>query len=151
VSKESVSIDPKLPEWARAVRLAKHYKALGQTEIYLNRDEDSKPWSFVTEMETGGMIRHGQSVSVWFRAKHQKSGLQFRWTFDLEPREANGSSTLQIDVSACRDVLRRLPAKPAEQLRQHLKVLALATRKDADEYLAAYRKWTNRAMELESI
>ena len=138
-------------EWRQAVKLAKHHRALGHTHIYLKHDQHDKPWHLVTEVEPGGLMRLGQSVSVWFIATHPKSGLRFRWSLDLEPREANGSGNLQIDVAGCRAVLEELPAPMAAKFRAHLERLAGATEKQAQEYLTEHRRWAKRAQELRSI
>ena len=47
--------------WRDSVNLAKHYKALGQTSVYLSEGdgigEEDRPWSFVTEVSPGGTHR----------------------------------------------------------------------------------------------
>jgi len=140
-----------MTKWARAIKLAKHYKAIGQTDIYLERDDEEKPWSFVTTSNPGGSIRMGSQISCEFRAQHEPSGLTFRWYVDLEPRAADGSGELQIDVDALRGILRKLPEKPARQFRKQLEQLAIDCKKQSDEWLNTATRMASRAREISSV
>jgi len=149
-----VSNQPKekvMTKWAQAIKLAKHYKAIGQTDIYLDRDSEEKPWSFVTAANPGGAIRMGSQISCEFRAAHAPSGLSFRWYVDLEPRDADGSGELQIDVDALREILRKLPEKPARQFRKQLAQLAIDCKKQSDEWLNTATRLASRAREISGV
>ena len=42
-------------DFQTAISLARHYKAIGQTRIYLSKDGDGgKPWHLATNCEPGG-------------------------------------------------------------------------------------------------
>jgi len=138
------------PEWKKYARLARHYKAIGQTEIYLTRDEDA-PWCLASHVEAGCTHRLSIPVSMAFRGTDIKSGLTFRWHFDIEKREANGSGTFLIDVLRIRQVREMLPDAARKDFSRLLKETAKAVRKQGDEYQSAANGQYAMAMELEAL
>jgi hypothetical protein len=127
-------------DYKEAIKLAKHYKALGMTRVYLNKDEAEKPWHLVTKCEPGGSHRLDISTSVRFFAVDPDSGLHFDWSFDIEPYEANGKGSYEIDAKACRNVLAKLPAKAAKQFREYLAECAEKVAAKGDEYFKIYQR-----------
>ena len=98
---------------ADAISKADHYIALGQTSIYLYRDDPSFPWGLVTKVEAGGSYRLSGPSSVSLTAEHP-SGLSFRMSVDFEGPEANGKGVSLFD----RDKLRALAMKLRPEARQ---------------------------------
>jgi hypothetical protein len=119
--------------WKEYVRLAKHYKAIGQTEIWLNRDKDA-PWHLAQSVEAGSVYRLSTPVSFDFKGRDEKSGLTFRWSFDIEESNANGRSLFQVNVDAARRVKDLLPATVANRFANQLEVTAKAIREKGKEY-----------------
>lgn len=117
--------------YADVVRLAEHYRAIGKTEIYLDR-ESEKPWSMATDVEGGCSYRLGQQTSVIFHAKHP-CGVTFRWFFELEKDKANGRGKYEYDVKAVRTAMQRLPEAVAKKFADQLTQAAKAVRKLAGE------------------
>lgn len=114
------------------VKLAQHFQAIGDTELYLSGDGE-KPWKYVTGVEPGGSHRLDIATSVSFKAAHP-CGLEFRWSFNIEPHSANGRSGYYIDIDAIQRVLAKLPMEPATKFVTYLKSCADAVEKKADEY-----------------
>jgi hypothetical protein len=100
-----------LQNWSfkSATEKAEHLKAIGQNEIYLSEGE--LPYNLVTRCEPGGSHRIDMSTSIWFYAEDKKSGLVFRWSFDIENREANGRGYYLINVKACEEIIKKLKGK----------------------------------------
>ena len=129
-----------MKDWSyeEASKNAEHLKAIGQDEIYLNCGV--LPWHLVTGCEPGGSHRLDISTSVWFHAKDEKTGLRFRWTFDIEPREANGRGIYMIDTVGCQEVLKKLNGDPLVEFRKYLAACAESVTKQAQEYQKAADK-----------
>jgi hypothetical protein len=121
-------------KWKEAVKKARHYLAVGQHEIYLS-DSDEKPWALAIRCEPGGTHRLDINTDVWFYAQHS-SGLQFRWSFDIEPRSANGTGSYDIDVNAIQNVLYKLPPKVQLQFKNYLMTCIEAVENKAVEWQA---------------
>lgn len=135
-----------------AIKNAKHHKALGTKEIYLGGDDIAdKPWHLAESCESGGSHRLDIYTNVWFKGKDPKTGLQFRWSFDIEPYSANGTGSYQIDAPACRKVLALLPEKCHKAFRDYLSECAIAVRKKADEWEAIYLRQKSDALALTRI
>ena len=96
-----------------------HLKALGHDRMNMNDDEPIR-WDLVTNIETGGSWRLGISTSQRVVAKHP-SGIDMVWYIDLEPRSANGTSKLQLDIDLIRDLLEKTPEHAAGELRKWLR------------------------------
>lgn len=80
--------------WREIVEQAGHYIAIGQLSHYIADYEDKDgvgdyPWEYVGGAKAGGMSRLDFSVGIDFVAQHP-IGLEFRWSFDTELRNANG-------------------------------------------------------------
>ena len=93
--------------WQKVVKNHKHYKALGQTEVYLDGDVNGFPWHLATECASGGSHRLDMDTSVWFYGKHP-CGLTLRWSFELEKRTANGKGFYEIDTKSIEFVISKL-------------------------------------------
>ena len=116
-----------------ATRKAKSLRAVGMTEIYLH-DTGDEPWHLVTSCEDGGSHRLDIATSVWFLAKDPKTGLTFRWNFDIEPHSANGKGSYEIDAPACRAVLEKLNGTARKLFREYLGRCAEKVQAKADEW-----------------
>lgn len=121
---------------------------LGNKVIYLSSGE--YPWDQVVSCEPGGSHRLDISTSVWFRAD-DKSGLSFRWSFDIEPHDANGKGGYHIDIEGCRRVLERLPLDAKIEFQQYLADCAAKVRDKANEWRQAAEGQESTAAQLESI
>lgn len=97
--------------WRDAVKNIEHHKALGNMDLYLDRDDDDKPWQYVTDCEPAGSHRTEIATSIRFKAVHP-CGLTFDWCFDIEPWSANGKGQYEIDTAACRKVKGYLACSP---------------------------------------
>lgn len=77
--------------WQEIVEKAEQYKALGQTEHYLSawRQDAAMPWDFATKVEPGGGHRLEVATDITVTAEHP-SGMNFRWSVEMEDRDANG-------------------------------------------------------------
>lgn len=117
------------------VKLAKHYKAIGSTEIYLY-DVPTELLSQVCSVTDGGSYRHGVPVSVTMKIRH-RSGLSFRFSVDFESREANGSAHIQIDGHKLRGIYESLPSSAKKQFLDALEAPIQKAREQADEYRRA--------------
>jgi hypothetical protein len=116
-----------------AIEKASHLKEIGWTRIHLSSDS-RPPWKLAEHVRSGCMHRNGIPVSVDFEG--QDAGLTFRWSFDLETREANGNSGFKIDTEGCRYVMAQLPAAARGQFRTILMETAKAVRAKAAEWQA---------------
>ncbi len=126
--------------YRKAIKLAEHYKAIGETRICLSGDDENKPWHLVTKCEPGGSHRLDISTSVRFYAFHPESGLNFDWSFDIEPYDANGKSHYEIDARGCSDVLAKLPSGAAQAFRKYLAECAEKVAARGDEYFKLYQR-----------
>lgn len=117
--------------WQEYVKQADHYQAIGETRIHLYGDAE-KPWQYATGCEPGGSHRLDISTSVRFTAA--KNGLEFSWSYDIEPSSANGKGDYHIDIEGIQRVLAKLPMKTATDFVNYLKSCADAVEKRADEY-----------------
>lgn len=114
-----------MPSWKDHAKKAKAYATVGTKEIYLT-DDDEKPWEHATSCEPGSSHRLGINTSVWFRAKDPKSGLTFRWTFDIEPYTANGKGHYEVDVAGCQDVMKNLRGTARKAFSDYLRACSTA-------------------------
>lgn len=129
--------------YAEAVKKVESIKILGINEIYLNCKNGVLPWKLVTRCDPGGLHRLEISTDVWFYATDTKHNLNFRWSFELEPRSANGSGSYHIDIDNIRKVLRLLSGNAKIQFRQYLADCAIKVKTKGDE-------WMKIAMEQQS-
>jgi hypothetical protein len=114
--------------------MAQAYKQLGQTELYLDRD-DTPPWAFVTAVREGGGWRNEIPVGVKFVAEHT-SGLTFVWFWDLETPDANGKGGYWIDAGRIARTIELLKNSPAlDDFITYLHRAADAIEKGADRAL----------------
>lgn len=134
--------------YKEAIVKAESIKNLGIDEIYLDSDY---PWQLVTSCEPGGSHRLEIATDVWFYAYDPKTELNFRWSFDIEPRSANGSSSYHINVEGIRDVLSRLGEDAKIQFRQYLAGCALKIKSKGDEWMKAAMEQQSAAKILHEI
>lgn len=116
---------------------AKHYKAIGITELSVGKYgqiDDDPPWHLATSCEPGGSHRLNIATDVRFKGRDPESGMDLRWSFDIEPRKANGTGTYQIDTRGCDEVIRQLPPTVAIAFRRYLADCAEQVMKAALEY-----------------
>ena len=99
-----------------AIKNAAALKGLGQTRIYLS--DKNPPWHIAQTCEPGSS--HRLDISTDARFTGEQDGLTFSWSFSIEPWEANGTGTYQIDVAACREVLGKLHGEALIQFRSYL-------------------------------
>lgn len=121
--------------FTKASSLAKHYRAIGQTTIFLDDDADDLPWDKVSQVEAGSGWRNGAPTGV--RIVAVVDGMSYHWSADFEGHEANGKPASQFDRPVMRDVAMRLPEEARRQLGTILSEEVLpALTKHANEYRA---------------
>lgn len=104
------------------VRLAEHFKAIGQTKIFLHdmTGRKDRPWQFVTKVETGCGYRLGVPTGVTLEAEHP-CGLTFDWSVDFEDFGASGTGTNKFDPNAVMGLAAKLPKAAQTQLARLLR------------------------------
>ncbi|GEM_PF-3463333 len=123
----------KQEHWTEIVKKADAYKSIGQEEVYLyGQDNDDYPWEFVVSVESGGSHRFDINTDVWFRAEHP-SGLKLRWSFDIEPSNANGKGHYEIDTDGCKQVLKLLPLDARQAFQDYLTNCSQKVHEKAEE------------------
>lgn len=142
----------KAKSWKDIDAQAEHYKAIGQTEIYLSRYDgcEEYPWEFVTKCEGGSSHRLDISTDINFYAK-VPSGLMFRWFHDIEPRSANGSGSYHIDTLGIKAIFPLIPRVALASLKEYLADCATKVRARADEQNEYIMKQYGMAAELEAL
>lgn len=135
----------------KAIENHKALKAIGQTEVYLSDGGGERPWRDVTEVEPGGSHRLDMATNVWFTAIDKKTGLRFRWSFEIEPMTANGKGYYEIDVAGCRGVLGKLSSDGAKLFRAYLKSSAAKVRAKGLEWQRLVSKQMRDADDLEHL
>lgn len=137
--------------YAECIALAEHYKAVGQNEIYLDRDGEF-PWHLATEVTAGGSYRLNGLSSARVLAVDPKTDLKFSWHFDFEGQEANGTGVNQFDAKSMIEAARNLPVSAREQFARllHDEVLT-GVRKRTEEVRDALRKQEDSLQVLQSI
>ncbi|MEZ2132499.1 MULTISPECIES: hypothetical protein [unclassified Sinorhizobium] len=133
-------------------RLAEHYKAIGQTEIYLDSDDEDLPWHLATSVAAGGSYRLNGPSSARVNAHDYDAGLTFTWHFDFEGRDANGTGVNQFSADAMLGAARKLPPHAREQFAKllHDEVWP-AAKKHTDDIRDALRKQEDSMQILQSI
>lgn len=119
--------------YKEALKAVKHLKAIGETSIWLRGDSE-KPWQHVTKVEGGGSHRLDMNTSIWFEAVEPKTGLSFRWRFEIEPMEANGKGHYEINATACRAVMGKLEGKARKMFSDYLATCAAKVRSKGEEW-----------------
>lgn len=134
---------------AFAVQHADFFKSLGQNDVWLGDDEGA-PWELADRCEPGGSHRMDIATSVRFSGKHA-CGLRFSWHFDIETRDANGSSEYKINTAAILAVIQRMPDMVADQFRAYLKDCAEKVEKRGKEYMDSAQRQYGTAAQLRSV
>lgn len=133
------------------VRNAEHYLAIGQTDIYLDSNDDDLPWHLAVDCGAGGSYRLNGPSSARVTAAHE-SGLSFRWHFDFEGREANGTGVNQFDSASMLANAAKMPVAVREKFSAFLtKEVWPEVRKRTDEVRDALRKQEESLQVLQSI
>lgn len=126
--------------YAEAIAKAEHLKALGETNIYLYRENaDDFPFDKVTRVEEGNSWRSGMPTSCYLIA--DVDGLTFRLNFDFEPRSASGASVHLLNRDKMRDLFIKLPPAARQSFADLLESACLpAMVQRKNEYLALLNK-----------
>jgi hypothetical protein len=100
--------------YAQAIANAEHLKALGQTDVYLYRDNaEGFPFDKVTRVEEGSSFRLSGPSSC--RLIAEEAGLRFSVSVDFENADANGRGVSLFDRDQLRDLMRKLNPAAREQ------------------------------------
>ena len=110
---------------------------IGLGDIFLSEGE--MPWQLADSCESGGSHRIDIDTNVWFRGVSE-SGIPIRWSFDIEPRSANGKGTYEINVEGCHEVLAKLKEPCRSQFQHYLNDCANAVEKQARELAGAVER-----------
>jgi hypothetical protein len=89
-----------------AVRLAEHYLALGQTEVFVQAE--TAPWHLATQIKAGGCYRFNAPINAYVTAQHE-SGLTLKWEIEFEHRSESGTGSSNVDRAQLREAMIRLP------------------------------------------
>lgn len=92
--------------YARAIEIAEHLIAIGDTEIYL-RDDSDFPWDKAVSVKSGSSYRLNGPSSCYIIA--EDAGLTFKLNVEFEGRDANGRGVSLFERDRLRDVMMRLP------------------------------------------
>lgn len=128
------------------VRLQEHFAAIGNFSVYiygLEKKEGWKnlPWDKVINVEGGGMHRLSIPIGLSFTASIDNSPVVVRWSIDLEPSEANGSSIYQFDSEKVTWIYNRLNHPGKKMMSRHFKEIVLpAIKKLTNEVFESYNK-----------
>jgi hypothetical protein len=128
---------------AQALKKAKSFKDIGQTDIYLF--DGPYPWAFVVKVEKGCSYRLNACTSLSFKANHP-SGLSFRWSVDIEPAEANGRSYFMMNPEVVQEIITSIPDAPRKQLKALITESAEALEQKADEWEGVYKSQRDTAL-----
>lgn len=92
--------------YTKAIRLAEHLIAIGDTEVYL-RDDEHFPWGKAVGVKSGSSYRLSGPSSCYIIA--EDAGLTFKLSVEFEGRDANGRGVSLFDRDRLRTVMTRLP------------------------------------------
>jgi hypothetical protein len=123
---------------------APHYRALGQTEIYLDSDDPDLPWEDARDISEGSGVRLGGPTGFYVIA--QRDGLNLKWSVDFEERGANGKSVHLFDRDRLREVMRKLPPVARQKLAAWLEDEVLP---NVQKLTAEWRELLNRQADSE--
>ena len=104
---------------ARARELAVHLKAIGDTTVWLHKDDDGFPWHLATNVEMSGSFRLSMPAGCYVIA--EEDGLTFKLSVEFEDRDANGTGTSRFNRSVFDNLVARLPAPALAALSRALK------------------------------
>ncbi len=96
-----------LMTYSEACTKGDHLRALGHTEVWLERDATDLPWDKVVRVEEGNGYRLSGPTGARMVAEHE--GLTFFWSVDFEGRDANGRGVSLFERDRLRDVITKLP------------------------------------------
>lgn len=125
--------------YSRAIEVAEHLIAIGQTEVYLYRASPDFPWDKVVRVEAGSSYRLSGPTSC--RLIAEDHGLTFSWTVDFESTDANGTGTSKFDRELLRGLMVRLPIGARENFAHMLENIVLPPlQQRSAEILNAYNQ-----------
>jgi hypothetical protein len=118
--------------YERAVEKAASLIDTHQNEVHLYGDAEP-PWHIAETVEAGCGRRMDIATGVRVKGK-DASGLTFVWSFDIEPRSANGSGHYQIETDRIVEVMAKMPQGAREQFSRYLKDCAATVEARGKEY-----------------
>jgi len=118
--------------YEEAKKKAHALRELGQTTVYLSKG--TMPWEHAVSCEPGSSHRLEMATSARFRAVCPDTGLEFSWSFDIEPSSANGKGSYEIDADACREVTKKLKGDALAAWRNYLRDGAAKVRSKGEEW-----------------
>lgn len=142
-----------MKNWKDIEANADAYKAVGIERVYLSKYDgwaEDYPWHLATKVEEGGSHRMDIATDLRFTCT-LACGIELTWSVDIEPHSANGSNEYQINSGALADVIGRLSATCAKDMRLILSKDAQKVRARADEFMKAAQKQYGDASILESL
>jgi hypothetical protein len=122
--------------YPEAIAKADALKSIGCTSLYLMRDQGEKPWAFVTKVEPGCSHRLEIATSVSFTAIEPTTGLEFRWSEDIEDQSANGKGSYEIAAQHCRAIMSKLAGQPRAMFAAYLSECARKVHEKGNEWQA---------------
>lgn len=93
--------------YTQAVEKAAHFIALNQTTVHIDDAAPDTPWDRAHSIECGGSYRFNGPTNFYVIA--EAAGLTFKWSVDMEGRDANGRGVTLFDRDRLREVARKLP------------------------------------------
>jgi hypothetical protein len=142
----------KAKSWKDHETVAEHYKALGETSIWLSEYDGCVefPWGYVSSCEPGSTHRLEISTSISFQAI-APSGLVYHWSFDIEPRSANRTGSYRIATEEISRIMKLIPESPKKSLRSYITECAKAVRAKGDEWNTIAKEQYGTASQLEHL
>lgn len=104
--------------YAYVTEKQEHLKALDINNVFMSKDEPIL-WDSVIRVETGGMYRLGIGTSQTIVALHP-SGIELRWSVDLEPRSERGTSVLKLNYDLIREIIEKSPKSVSDDISKWL-------------------------------
>lgn len=128
--------------YEKALYMADHLKALGETTVYLRDGE--YPWMIANSVEVSGSYRFNGPVGMYVIA--EVDGLTLKWSVDFELRDANARGYSLFDRDQLREVARKLP-EPAR--RKFAKLLREKVMPDLEKRTSELREAMNKQIDSE--
>lgn len=95
--------------YKEVIEKAEHLVALGETRVFLDRDDVSFPWHNVSDVEVCGSIRLGAPTGVYLIVCI--AGLSIHYPIDFEGPGANGRGVSLFNSGYLREVMMKLPTQ----------------------------------------
>lgn len=110
-------------DYTTAIAKAPLLIELGETDIYLYREDPAFPYDKVEAVKAGSTYRLNGPTSVRLIAKD--AGLTFSMSVDFEGYDANGRGVSLFDRDQLRDLMMRLPDKARQSFADMLETEVL--------------------------